>query len=82
MSWFDQILDVVTVGVRKPAPEPYLAAAEALGLPAAACLFVDDMQVNCDGAEAVGMASHRFDITDPDGTVVALAARLGISLPG
>ena len=81
VSWFDAIVDVVTVGVRKPAPEPYLAAAEALDLPASACLFVDDMRVNCDGAEAVGMASHHFDIRAPERSIGELAERLGVTLP-
>jgi putative hydrolase of the HAD superfamily len=81
VAWFDDVIDVVTVGVRKPAPEPYLAAAEALQLPPSACLFVDDMRVNCAGAEAVGMGSHLFDVRDPEGSIATLASRLGITLP-
>ncbi len=73
---FDAIIDVIQVGVRKPAPEPYLAAAEALGVPPDECLFVDDLPVNCRGAEAVGMASHQFVVTDPGGSLASLAATL------
>lgn len=73
---FDAIVDVVEVGARKPAPEPYLAAATALGAPPGECLFVDDLPVNCRGAEAVGMSSHLFDITDPYGSSVLLIAAL------
>ena len=73
---FDAILDVVEVGTRKPAPEPYLAAAAALGAPPGECLFVDDLPINCRGAEAVGMSSHLFDITDPDGSLASLVASL------
>ena len=29
-------------------------------MPAEACLFVDDLQVNCEGAEAEGMKAIRF----------------------
>lgn len=75
-GWFEAMVDVVTVGVRKPAPEPYLAAASALGAPTTECLFVDDMPVNCQGAEAVGMASQRFDVTDPQGSISRLLHRL------
>lgn len=75
-GWFEAMVDVVTLGVRKPAPEPYLAAADALGVPPAECLFVDDMPVNCRGAEEVGMASHRFDVTDPQGSISRLLRRL------
>jgi FMN phosphatase YigB (HAD superfamily) len=76
--WFESIIDVVMVGVRKPAPEPYLAAASALHVPPTECLFVDDMPVNCRGAEAVGMKSHLFEITDPAGSLHRLEKRLGI----
>ncbi|MGH9116755.1 MAG: HAD-IA family hydrolase [Acidimicrobiales bacterium] len=77
-SWFEAMIDVATLGVRKPDPGPYLAAAEALGLPPAECLFVDDLPVNCRGAEAVGMASHWFDITRPADSLTALLQRLDI----
>lgn len=73
---FDAVVDVVRVGVRKPDPEPYVAVAEALGVPPGECLFVDDLPVNCRGAEAVGMQSHVFDITDPQGSLDRLLARL------
>ncbi len=48
-------------GVRKPAAEAYTGAAEALGLPPGACLFVDDRERNCEGARAVGMQALRFE---------------------
>lgn len=76
---FAALVDVRRVGVRKPAPEPYLAAAEALGLEPTKCLFIDDMVVNCKGAEAVGMASHHVDIRHADDDLRALRDRLGIA---
>lgn len=78
VAWFDALVDVVTLGIRKPAPEPYLAVATALGLAPAACIFVDDMPVNCRGAEAVGMVSHRFDVTRPVESLDGLIRRLGL----
>ncbi len=66
----------MTVGVRKPAPEPYLAVADALGVPTEECLFVDDLPVNCRGAEAVGMESQLFVVTDTKGSLDRLLARL------
>lgn len=77
---FAHLIDVRHVGVRKPEPEPYLAAAAALGLQPRECLFIDDMVVNCKGAEAVGMASHHVDIRHPDDDLRALADRLGLVL--
>ena len=77
-EWFDVMVDVAMIGVRKPAPEPYLEAARRLGVPPAECLFVDDMPVNCRGAEAVGMESLLFDITDPVGSIERLMDRLDL----
>jgi HAD superfamily hydrolase (TIGR01509 family) len=42
-------------GVRKPAPEAYLQAANTLGVEPRECLFIDDRRVNVDAARAVGM---------------------------
>jgi putative hydrolase of the HAD superfamily len=33
---------------------------ERLGLPAAACLFIDDLEHNIDGARALGMNAVHF----------------------
>ncbi len=77
-GWFDVMVDVATLGVRKPAPEPYLAVAERLGEPPSACLFVDDIPVNCRGAEAVGMASLWFDVTDAATSLRKLDDALGL----
>lgn len=74
---FDAVIDVQTVGVRKPAPEPYLAIVEALGAPPNSCLFIDDMPINCRGAEEVGMDSHLFVVADPVESCRRLLERLG-----
>jgi FMN phosphatase YigB (HAD superfamily) len=76
--WFDSMIDVATLDHRKPHPEPYLAAAQALSAPPHECLFVDDLPVNCEGAEATGMQSHLFSIADPEGTMIRLEKRLGL----
>jgi HAD superfamily hydrolase (TIGR01509 family) len=77
-GYFEVMVDVTTVGARKPAPEPYLAVAEALGAPTGECLFIDDMPVNIRGAEAVGMEGFHFEVTDPEGSIEKLRARLGV----
>jgi HAD superfamily hydrolase (TIGR01509 family) len=48
------------LGVRKPAPAFYERLLERIDRAARECLFVDDVEVNCRGAEAVGMRAHRF----------------------
>ncbi len=75
---FRAMIDVKTLGVRKPAPEPYLAVAAELRIDPSECLFVDDLPVNCRGAEAVGMQSHLFDITRPTDSLSSLERRLGV----
>ena len=75
---FDYMVDVKNVGVSKPSPDPYLACLDKFGVPSSDCIFIDDMHVNCAGAEAVGMQSHWFDITDPPSTIAKLKVRLGI----
>ena len=74
--YFDPIVDVATLGVRKPAPEAFLAVCEAMGRSAETCIFVDDMAVNCRGAEAIGMTSLRFDILEPNKSLIELAERI------
>ena len=75
-EYFDAIIDVLQVGVKKPAPEPYLASVDALGLEPGECVFVDDLHINCEGAERVGIASVWFDITDPGGSLERVRRRL------
>jgi HAD superfamily hydrolase (TIGR01509 family) len=76
---FDAVVDVETIGVRKPAPEAFRHVLDVLGAQASSAVFVDDMHVNCRGAEEVGMHGHWFDIRDPQGSVASLRARLGLA---
>jgi putative hydrolase of the HAD superfamily len=57
---FETVVDSGFVGVRKPEARIYEMTLERLGLPAEACLFVDDLPHNCDGARAAGMAAVHF----------------------
>lgn len=74
---FDAIVDVATLAERKPAPEPFLAVLDRLGVDPGVCVFVDDMAANCRGAEAVGMDSVWFDITAPSESIGRLRERIG-----
>jgi putative hydrolase of the HAD superfamily len=75
---FDAILISGEVGMRKPDPEIFLEAAKLLDLEPTDCVFVDDLEQNAEGAEAVGMKgivhrSARF-------TLPKLEDLLGVSL--
>ena len=61
----DAIVDATYTGILKPDPRAYALCLDALGLPAAQCVFVDDQARNLDGARAVGLAAVRFDVTRP-----------------
>jgi epoxide hydrolase-like predicted phosphatase len=56
-SWYEATFDAIVLsgreGVRKPEPEIYRRAAHRLGLEPQACVFVDDIAVNVEGARAV-----------------------------
>ncbi|MBD3784330.1 MAG: HAD-IA family hydrolase [Micrococcales bacterium] len=77
--FFDAVVDVATIGVRKPAAGAFEHVLRLLDADPARTVFVDDMRVNCRGAEAVGIAAHHLDIRDADGSVAALRARLGLA---
>ena len=61
---FDAVVNSSEVGVMKPDAGIYLAAIDQVGVPAAACLFVDDRAANVVGALAVGMPACRFTSAD------------------
>ncbi len=57
---FELIVDSAFVGMRKPDPGIFLLTLERLGLPAEACLLIDDFAINCEGARALGMHAVQF----------------------
>ena len=58
---FEIVVDSAFVGMRKPEPEIYELTLERLGGPAPeAVVFIDDIEVNCDAARALGMRAVHF----------------------
>jgi putative hydrolase of the HAD superfamily len=57
---FETVVDSGFVGVRKPEARIYEMTLERLGLPAEACLFVDDLLPNIEGAREAGMSAVHF----------------------
>jgi putative hydrolase of the HAD superfamily len=57
---FELVVDSAFVGCRKPEPRIYEILLERLGVEAAGCLFVDDVEVNCEAARELGMAAVHF----------------------
>jgi putative hydrolase of the HAD superfamily len=77
---FDGVVISGEVGIRKPAPRIYELGAEAIGLPAAVCVFVDDLPFNLPPAVELGMATVHH--TDPRETIAELERLLGLPLSG
>jgi putative hydrolase of the HAD superfamily len=61
---FETVVDSGFVGCRKPESRIYALTLERLGMPAASCLFVDDVEVNCEGARRAGMRAVHFREND------------------
>jgi putative hydrolase of the HAD superfamily len=58
---FEVVVDSAFVGLRKPDPAIFELTLERLGGVAPEhCVFVDDLDVNCDAARTLGMAAVRF----------------------
>jgi putative hydrolase of the HAD superfamily len=74
---FETVVDSGFVGCRKPESEIYALTLERIGLPASACLFVDDVKVNCEGAERAGIATVHFQ--DNEQAIAEIRAALSAS---
>ena len=62
-AFFDRFRDIVVSGevrLLKPDPAIYYLALDRFGLKPADALFVDDREINVEGAIAVGMKAHLF----------------------
>jgi putative hydrolase of the HAD superfamily len=61
---FEVVVDSAFVGMRKPDPAIYRLTLERLGLPAEACVFVDDNERNVRAARELGMQAVWFRSTE------------------
>jgi putative hydrolase of the HAD superfamily len=61
---FDVVIDSSELGVRKPDPRIYEATLTALGVPARSAVFIDDLEINCEAAAALGMHAVWFRDTE------------------
>jgi putative hydrolase of the HAD superfamily len=57
---FETVVDSGFVGCRKPESRIYELTLERIGQAAEACLFVDDVLVNCEGARKAGLQAVHF----------------------
>jgi putative hydrolase of the HAD superfamily len=76
MPLFDHIIESSKAGVRKPDPKIYLMMCEALSVKPDACVYLDDLGINCKPAAALGMRAIK--VVDVDQTLAELSAATGL----
>ena len=73
---FEHVIESSKAGVRKPDPRIYLMMCEHLGLEPAACVYLDDLGINCKPAAKLGM--HAIKVTSGEQALADLSAALGL----
>jgi putative hydrolase of the HAD superfamily len=73
---FETVVDSGFVGCRKPESRIYELTLERIGLPAEACLFIDDLPHNCEGARKAGMSAVHF--RDNEQAIAEIQTTLGL----
>lgn len=78
MARFDHVIESSKVGVRKPDPAIYRMMCDALGVEPVACIYLDDLGINCKPAAGLGM--HAIKVTSGEQALKDLSAALGMEL--
>lgn len=75
---FDHVCESSKVGLRKPDPRIYQAMCAALAVAPSACVYLDDLGVNCKPAAALGMVAIKVvsEAQALDDLARALGARI------
>jgi len=77
MPLFDAIIESSKAGVRKPDPKIYLMMCDLLGVKPEACVYLDDLGINCKPAAGLGMKAIK--VVDVDQTLAELSVATGLS---
>ena len=75
---FDVVIESSKVGVRKPDPEFYRLACEALGVQPDEAVFLDDLGINLKPARQLGMTTIKVE--DPAVAIAELEKVVGFPL--
>lgn len=79
MARFEHVIESSKAGVRKPDPAIYLMMCEKLGVEPAACVYLDDLGINCKPAAMLGMQAIK--VTSGEQALADLSAVLDTPLP-
>jgi putative hydrolase of the HAD superfamily len=74
---FETVVDSAFVGHRKPESRIYTITLERIELHPEECLFVDDVQVNCEGALRAGIRAVHFQGNDQ--AITEIRSELGLA---
>ncbi len=77
MAHFHAIIESSKAGVRKPDPRIYLMMCELLGVDAKACVYLDDLGINCKPAAQLGMAAIK--VVSEEQTLADLERATGLT---
>lgn len=76
LARFDHVVESSKVGIRKPDPKIYQMMLDHLGKPAANCVYLDDLGINCKPAATLGM--HAIKVTGEAQALDDLADALAV----
>jgi putative hydrolase of the HAD superfamily len=79
LDLFETIVDATYTGILKPDPRAYAVVLDALGLPPADAVFVDDQIRNVDGAVSVGLRAVHFDVRHPHRSYAEALGHFGLT---
>lgn len=80
LARFEHVIESAKVGVRKPDPRIYQMMCDTLGVAPEACIYLDDLGINCKPAAAMGMAAIK--VTSEAQALADLARLTGLEFPG
>ena len=78
MARFDHVIESSKAGVRKPDPRIYQMMCEALSVSPEACIYLDDLGINCKPASQLGM--HAIKVTSGEQALADLEAAVRLKL--
>ena len=78
LARFDYVIESSKVGIRKPDPRIYTMMCERLAVAPAACIYLDDLGINCKPAAALGM--HAIKVTSGEQALADLGKALSRDL--
>ena len=61
LARFDHVIESSKAGVRKPDPRIYAMMTDALAVAPEACIYLDDLGINCKPAAAMGMTAIKVN---------------------